>query len=271
MNDQREGARCPHHELAIGWALHSLEPAEGSLVAAHLPACPECAEAAAQTEEIGAMLGLSVPEMVPSAQLEQRVLSVTGIRSTAPTAVVTAPAAPPAQSPTPSAAPGVRWLSRLRYGELAAAAAVILVAAAAVLGARVVQLGGQLNQAQRQVTAMSEAIHSAADPAAIRVPLVTKEGRAVGMVLASPRQVAVVSTRLPSNRVADQTYVLWGLAGQKPVGLAAFDISGDTPRLHPVPSATQTGNFTAYAISLEPGRRVPAVPTDVVASGQVTS
>jgi hypothetical protein len=217
------------------------------------------------------MLGLSVPEMVPSAQLEERVLSVTGIRSMAPTAVVPAPAAPPAQSPTPSAAPGVRWLSRLRYGELAAAAAVILVAAAAVLGARVVQLGGQLNQAQRQVTAMSEAIYSAADPAAIRVPLVTKEGRAVGMVLASPHQVAVVSTRLPSNRVADQTYVLWGLAGQTPVGLAAFDISGDTPRLHPVPSATQTGKFTAYAISLEPGRRVPAVPTVVVASGQVTS
>ena len=251
--------------------MHSLEPAEESLVAAHLPACPECAEAAVQTEEIGAMLGLSVPEMVPSAQLAQRVLSVTGVRSTAPPVLSLAPAPPPAPSAVPSAAPGIRWLSRLRYGELAAAAAVILVAATAVLGARAVQLGGQLNQAQRQVTAMSEAIHSAADPAAIRVPLVTKDGQAVGMVLASPHQVAVVATRLPSNRIADQTYVLWGLAGQTPVGLAAFDISGDAPRLHPVPSATQTGNFTAYAISLEPGRRVPAVPTDVVASGQVTS
>lgn len=31
MNDQREAVRCPHRELAVGWALHSLEPAEESL------------------------------------------------------------------------------------------------------------------------------------------------------------------------------------------------------------------------------------------------
>jgi hypothetical protein len=266
MNDQREAVRCPHRELAVGWALHSLEPAEESLVAAHLPACSECAGAAGQSEEIGAMLGLSVPELVPGAGLEQRILSVTGPRKVAPLVTSAAPPSPP--SPPVQRVP---WLSRLRFGELAAVAAVLLVAASVVLGVRVVQLDGQLNQAQRQVTAMSETVQTAADPAAARVPLVTKDGQAVGMVLASRNQVAVVPTRLPSNRVADQTYVLWGLVGETPIGLAAFDVSGGVPRLHPVPSATQTGRFTAYAISLEPGRRVPAVPTDVVASGQVTS
>jgi hypothetical protein len=261
MNDQRDV--CPHRELAVGWALHSLEPAEESLVAAHLPACPECAAAAALCEEVGAMLGLSVPELIPCAGLEQRILSVTGAGTAAPLVTPPEPPAPPAQR--------IAWLPRRRFGALAAAAAVILAGAAVVLGVRVVQVGGQLNQAQRQVTAMSEAIQRAADPAAIRIPLVTKAGQAVGMVLASRNQVAVVPTRLPSNRVADQTYVLWGLTGETPIGLAAFDVSGDIPRLHPVPSATQTGKFTAYAISLEPGRRVPAVPTDVIASGQVTS
>lgn len=260
MNDQRDGACCPHRELAVGWALHSLEPAEESLVATHLPGCPECKGAAAQSEELGAMLGLSVPELIPSAGLEQRILSVTGPRKVAP---LVTPPAPPVQR--------ISWLSRRRLGELAAAAAVVLVAASVVLGVRVVQLGGQLNQAQRQVTAMSETIQTVADPAATRVPLVTKDGQAVGMVLASRNQVAVVPTRLPSNRVADQTYVLWGLAGETPIGLAAFDVPGGIPRLHPVPSATQTRLFTAYAISLEPGRRIPAVPTDVLASGQVTS
>jgi hypothetical protein len=261
MNDQREVARCPHRELAVGWALHSLEPAEESLVAAHLPTCPECADAAEQTEDLGAMLGLSVPDLAPGAELEQRILSVAGVRS--------APVATPALPPPP--VPRILWYSRRRFGELAATAAVILVASAAALGVRVVQLGGQLTQARGQVTAVSEAIQSAADPAAIRVPLVTKDGQAVGMVLASRNQVAVVPTRLPGNRVADETYVLWGLAGDTPIGLAAFDVWGGGPRLHPVPSATQTGKFTAYAISLEPGRRVPAVPTDVVASGKVTS
>ncbi|MBV8540283.1 MAG: anti-sigma factor [Pseudonocardiales bacterium] len=258
MNDQQHLADCPHRELAVGWALHALEPAEESLVAAHMPECPTCTSTAAQTEEVSATLGLSVPEAIPSAELEQRILSVTGTRWAAPV-----------MPPTPST-PLARHITKpswLRTGELAAA--VILVVAALVLGVRVVQLNGQLNQAQHQVTDMTEAIQSAEDPAAVRVPLFAKDGRAVvGMVLASRNRVAVVATRLPSNRAEDQTYVLWGLTGGVPVALAAFDVASQAPRLHAVPAATGTGRFTGYAVSLEPGRRTPAVPTDVVATSR---
>jgi hypothetical protein len=260
MNDQRQLTNCPHGELAVGWALRCLEPAEESLVAAHLPNCAACRDVVAQTEEVGAVLGLSLPELIPSAELEQRILSVTASPSTAPV-VPLAPSAPSRNSVS----------ARRPYRELAATAAVILVAVAVALGVRVVQLGGQLGEAQRQATAAAEAIRSAADPAAVRVPLVAKDGQAVGMVLASPGQVAVVATRLPSNQVVDQTYVLWGLAGNKPIALAAFDVSGEAPGLHVIPSATQTGTFIGYAISLEPGRRAPAVPTDIVATGKVSS
>jgi RES domain-containing protein len=262
MNDQRQVEGCPHRELVVGWVLHSLEPAEESLVAAHLPDCPVCRSVAAETEEIGAMLGLSVPELVPNAGLEQRILSVTGPRWTAPVASLES-SAPPVR--------GTPLLARHRFGELAAAAAVILVAGAVALGVRVVQLNDQLNEAQRQVKVSSEAIRSAADPAAVRVPLIATDGQPVGMVLASRSQVVVVPTRLPSNQVADQTYVLWGLAGNTPIALAAFDVSGDAPALHVIPSATQMGTFTGYAISLEPGRRAPKVPTDIVATGKVSS
>ncbi|MGH3773700.1 MAG: anti-sigma factor domain-containing protein [Pseudonocardiaceae bacterium] len=258
MNDQQRLADCPHRELAVGWALHALEPAEESLVAAHMPECPTCTSTVAQTEKVSATLGLSVPEAIPSAELEQRVLSVTGARWAAPVV----PLAPP----TPPARP-ITTPSWLRTGELAAA--VILVAAALVLGVRVVQLGGELNQAQHQVTDMTEAIQSAEDPAAVRVPLFTKDGGAVvGMVLASPNRVSVVATRLPSNRLEDQTYVLWGLTGGAPVALAAFDVALQAPRLHAVPAATGTDKFTGYAVSLEPGRRTPAAPTDVVATSR---
>ena len=266
MNDQRQAADCPHRELAVGWALHALEPAEESLVATHLPDCPLCTGTAAQTEDIGATLGLSVPEAIPSAELEQRILSVTSDRW--------APQAAPEPAPvTPLTRPGGRTIkpSMLRAGGLAAAAAVILVAAATVLGVRVVQLNGELDQAQRQVSAMSDAMQNAADPAAIRIPLVTKGGQAVGMVLASQNHVAVLPTQLASNRLADQTYVLWGLAGESPVALTAFDVSGDAPGLHIAHPIVERGTFTAYAVSLEPGRRAPAVPTDVVASGKVPS
>ncbi|MGH3671754.1 MAG: anti-sigma factor domain-containing protein [Pseudonocardiaceae bacterium] len=266
MNDQRQSADCPHRELAVGWALHALEPAEESLVASHLPDCPLCKGTAAQTEDIGATLGLSVPEVIPSARLEQRILSVTGDRWVPPVVPEPAPV-------TPLTRPERRTIksSVLRSGGLAAAAAVILVAAAAVLGVRVVQLNGELDQAQSQVSAMSGAMQNAADPATTRVPLVTKGGQAVGMVLASQNHVAVLPTRLASNRVTDQTYVLWGLAGGSPIALTAFDVSGDAPGLHIAQPTVAQGTFTGYAVSLEPGRHVPAVPTDVVASGQVPS
>lgn len=266
MNDQCQGADCPHRELAVGWALHALEPAEESLVATHLPSCPRCKGTAAQTEDIGATLGLSVPEAIPSAGLEQRILSVTADKWTPPDAPEPAPVTPLTRPEGRTIKPSV-----LRTGGLAAAAAVILVAAAAVLGVRVTQLNGELDQAQRQVSAMSDAMQNAADPATIRIPLVTKGGQAVGMVLASQNHVAVLPTRLTSNSIADQTYVLWGLAGGSPVALTAFDVSGDAPGLHIAYPTVAQGTFTSYAVSLEPGRRAPAVPTDVVASGQVPS
>jgi anti-sigma factor RsiW len=260
MNDQLRPTACPHRELAVGWALHTLEPAEESLVAAHMPECPTCTRTAAETEQVGATLGLSIQEAIPSAALEQRILSVTGAKGAAPV--------------TPSTSPARHLTTplRLRTRELAVAAAAILAAAAVVLGVRVVQLNGQLSQEHRQVTAMSEAIQSAANPAAVRVPLVTKSGSAVvGMVLASPGRVVVVSTHLPSNRVADQTYVLWGLTSGAPIPLTAFDVASQAPQLHAVPTATGTGKFTGYAVSLEPGRHAPVAPTDVVASGLVRS
>ena len=85
MNDQQHRVvDCPHRELAVGWALHALEPAGDCLVTAHLPKCPRCTSTATQTEEVGATLGLSVPQAIPSPELKQRVLSVTDVKRAAP-------------------------------------------------------------------------------------------------------------------------------------------------------------------------------------------
>ncbi|MGH3793292.1 MAG: anti-sigma factor domain-containing protein [Pseudonocardiaceae bacterium] len=258
MNVQDHVSGCPHRELAVGWALHTLEPAEESLVALHLADCSECTCTVAETEQIGAALGLSMSEVaIPSAGLEQRVLAVTNVGAGAPVI-------PLVQPPR-----GTGNVLRLRYRALAAAAGVMLVAASMVLGIRVMQLGDQRDQAVQQVTAMAEAMRRAADPASVRVPLVTSDGRSVGMVLAKPNDVAVVATGLPSNRVTDQTYVLWGLGGGAPTPLRGFDVVSHGPVLHPVGSVLDAGEFTGYAISLEPGRHLPAAPTDVVASGKV--
>ncbi|MGH4023244.1 MAG: hypothetical protein ACRDRV_01525 [Pseudonocardiaceae bacterium] len=84
MIDQLRTSSCPHGELATGWALHTLEPAEESMVAAHLADCEECTRTAADTEHVGATLGLSLPELTPSPALEQRILAITSTVQNSP-------------------------------------------------------------------------------------------------------------------------------------------------------------------------------------------
>ncbi len=112
MNDQQNRVGgCPYRELAVGWALHALEPAEEILVTGHLADCPTCASIAAGTEEVGAMLALSVPQTIPSVGLEQRILSATGSSRAAPVVSVALPMQPARSITEPSEVNFRGWLS----------------------------------------------------------------------------------------------------------------------------------------------------------------
>ncbi|MGH4027220.1 MAG: hypothetical protein ACRDRV_21835 [Pseudonocardiaceae bacterium] len=102
MTAQPQAPHCPHSELAVGWALHVLEPAEEVLVADHLPECDECTRTVAETELVGATLGLAVPQENPSAELEQRILALTSSPQVPPE-----PSPKPAPPPTPQPAPDI--------------------------------------------------------------------------------------------------------------------------------------------------------------------
>jgi hypothetical protein len=102
---------CPYRELAVGWALHALEPAEESLVTGHLADCPTCGSIAAETEEVGAMLALSVPQTVPSAGLEQRILGATAASRAAPVVPLALPMQPGRPITEPSEVDFRGWLS----------------------------------------------------------------------------------------------------------------------------------------------------------------
>lgn len=104
MIDQHRAPECEHGELAVGWALHALEPAEEMLVAEHLPECAECTRTVAEAEMVGATMALSVPELAPSAALEQRVLAITSTPQVARVSPAE-PAPPPPASPHPAAQP----------------------------------------------------------------------------------------------------------------------------------------------------------------------
>lgn len=247
---------CPHRELAVGWALHALEPAEEALFAAHLPTCVECGRTVRATEEVGVALAVVVPDVRPDDELGRRVLAGAGSNEAAPVVSLHEH----------------RERRRRPAGRVfAAAAAVVLVAGSAVLGVRVVQLDGQRDQAAQRAAQLQQVIGQAADPDLSRVPLVTPDGQPMGVVLAGDGAVTVVPTAMAENSLADQVYVLWGLGRGEPVPVQSFDVSPDVALAHTVGSSAGAEAFTGYAVSLEPGRTPPASPSEVLASGQVDS
>jgi hypothetical protein len=92
----------------------------------------------------------------------------------------------------------------------------------------------------------------------------------VATVVARAEQVQVVASGLVVNDTDDEVYVVW--ACRDPTPLVTFDVVTSAMDLRTVGStATGLDDFAGYATSIEPGRQAPSSPTDIVATGQVTS
>ena len=63
----------PFDELAVGWALHALEPEDESSFAAHLSGCARCAATVAETSEVMAAMATDLPQPEPSEGLRHRI------------------------------------------------------------------------------------------------------------------------------------------------------------------------------------------------------
>lgn len=264
MNAARGDGRCPNEELAVGWALRALEPDDEHVLRGHLPGCPICQETVRSTEQVAALLGGSAPQEEPPARLRQKILDAaarTPQEAYEPlpfrlgASLSEAPGRPAeiVQPPRP----------RNRVMQLAAAGVVVVLAAAVgVLGWQVNRLDGQ-QQTQAQVLSVL------GDPATHRTVLRGSDGQEAAVLLSSPASAVVVPLGLRPNDAADQIYVVWGLSTGTPIPLSSFDVSSGSAQLVSWNSAA--AQHQKFAISLEPGRALPAKPTDVVASGEVTS
>jgi hypothetical protein len=266
---------CTRTEEAVGWALHALEPDEEMAVELHVPTCPDCRAAVSDTEAVMARLATAVEQVDPPARLRASILE-----AAAATPQVPAPRREPTSAPNPrraTTAPpsgsdpagpsrgGGRRLSPRRL--VAASVAVVAVVAIGGLGARTLQLQQQLESANAQTASTTGLVQQLARPGVAHALLAEPNGTAVAAVVLNGGQRDVYTIALASN-ADDHTYVLWGLKDMSsaPQPLGAFDVAPRDPGLRTVGSPGQD-SFAAYAISLEPGRTPPAVPTDVVASG----
>ncbi|MGY1603782.1 anti-sigma factor [Geodermatophilus sp. SYSU D00815] len=287
----RAGDHAPFDELAVGWALHALEPEDEAAFARHLPDCARCARTVAETSDVMAALATDLPPAEPSPRLRERLHAA--VRDTEqippldddraadddPVPLREAVPAPPPPGPAGgfplyehdrAAGPAVGrppW-RRLLPSVLVAAAVVALLA----LGTWAVVLGDARNRAETAVAEQSEVVRSLLRPGQATIaPLADEGGHSVATVVARDGQLQVVTQGLTANDAAAEVYVVWGTGDGDPVPLGTFDVVRPHMDLRTVGSdRIGLDDYAGYAISIEPGRQAPTSPSEVVAKGQVT-
>jgi anti-sigma-K factor RskA len=299
----RGDAHQPFDELAVGWALHALEPEDEALFGAHLPTCPRCDRTVAETSEVMSAMAGDLPQAEPSDRLRDRLRAAVaeteqlpppaGVqpRAAVPAAVPTAVPVPAGGAdtsggrrrtdrpgatasgylpPPPGSAPGVRsvWRRVLPNALVAAAVAAVLA-----LGTWNVALSSARDDAQAVAADQQQVVQALLQPGRTTVaPVDGDDDQPVATVVARDDRVEVVTHGLQVNDSGRTVYVLWGMADGSPVGLGRFDVVSPRIDVQTVGSASAgLDDYAEYAISIEPGRQMPSTPTVVVATGQVTS
>ena len=277
--DDRRDVHDPFDELAVGWALHALEPEDEAVFAAHLPGCERCATTVAETSEVMAAMATDLPQAEPSAALRDRIRAAVEQTEQLPAPIpepatpiepATAPVRPVravAPEPRPAGGSPSRWRRALPLGLVAAAVAAILG-----LGLWNVVLTSDRQQLQETVAEQNEVMNGLLTPGRATIAPLEDDGKAVATVVARGDEVDVITHGLSVNDRRSTTYVLWNMSGNAAQSLGTFDVTSPKLDMKIVGSGlTGVDQFDTYGISLEPGRKAPSLPTEVVATGQVTS
>jgi Anti-sigma-K factor rskA len=294
--DPRRGEHEGFDELAVGWALHALEPEDEELFAAHLPTCPRCRRTVSETADVMGALACDLPPVEPPERLRERLRAAVEETEQLPRLArederpPPVPAAlpdrpvpdrpvpvhrfkPPAsgahRAPFPVGAvdPRSSWRRVLPNALVAAAVAAILA-----LGTWNVVLSAARDEAQAAAAEQAELVDALLTPGQATIAPLTADGATLATVVAREGQVQVVSQGLTPNDVRAQTYVVWGIGAGAAAPLGTFDVTSPQPALRTLGSGVSgLDAFTGYAVSLEPGRSAPPEPGEVVASGEVPS
>jgi hypothetical protein len=257
---------CPLGEEAVAFAIHALEPDEELAMRAHIERCGSCFETVRETELVAAAMAGSVEQVDPPRRLRTNILAM---------AAETPQARPaPGSGSADPVQPHPRFAARRRPNLTRARVLLAVAAAAAVvgvggLGAYTVQVQQERDALAAQAQALAGIVTRLDAPGSAHATLSTDSGQPVAAVLVTTAGRTVVTAGLSPNDTGDTTYVVWGIGEGDPRPLAAFDVTAAGPGVHELGGAGGEPPFAAYAVSLEPGRTMPAAPTIVVASGPV--
>lgn len=283
MTDQVPDHDGQFEELAAGYALDALEPADEQAFLRHASDCPDCTRMLASYREVAAAIASLVPPAAePSPQLADRIMAtvLADLGPDRPPAPPTPPdpsaqadsgavpagqpEAPPEAPAEPDTSSGVVPLKpRRRWLRPAAAAAAVAVIVGGIWGGLAATGGSSaptLASCQRSSGCYQTALSS---------PTTHKQ---TAKVLVQGKNAWMVPTGIKPDNTAGQIYVLWQIVGKRLLPLGGFDVhpgsAGTSIKVGSLPAPYH--GTTDFAISLEPGRKVPLKPTVVVALGAVS-
>ena len=268
----RDAGHSRFDELAAGYALDALEPAEEQSFLAHAEQCPYCRRQAAAFREVAGALAEVSPPAQPGDQLGGRILAAMladadqregtsdGQAGAGDTRVAKKIPGAPVVSLRDRRARGRRAGGRRKLVPVAAAAA--LVAGGGIWAGLAATAGG--SQPPLAACARSHAC------AQVQLTAI-RTGRTAATVIVRDGVAWMEPAAMPANP-ADEVYVLWQItATHTPVAVGSFDIR---PGLRgPVrigDLAVPYSGTSAFAVSLEHGRTIPASPSRPIAQGEVS-
>lgn len=300
--DQAPDHDSGFEEMAAGYALDALDPADEQAFLRHASECPDCTRTLASYREVAAAIASAVPRAAePSPRLAERIMATVlaelnpgrapatpADAGTGPIGAGTGPADPaaapgdagagtaeqaggqpdaapeaPAQQGPPAEAVPLR--PRRRWVRPAtAAAAAALIAGGGIWAGLAASSGGS----SPPTVATCQPQHGCFETSLSSLTT----HRPTAKVLVQGRTVWMVPTSMKANNTADQIYVLWQIAGKHLHALGGFDVhpGGAGTEIKIGQLAAPYHGTTEFAVSLEPGRTVPVSPTKVVSAGAVS-
>lgn len=284
----------PHlefEELAVGYALHSLEPQDEVRFTEHLASCATCEQSLREHADTLAQLAHAAPSVEPPASILEGIragvaadrrddLKVEKAPDTPVTPSSAVPEVPPlaASAPGPSSEPDDLERVRRRRNPVSVRRSHLLVSAAAV-AALLLGLGGWNAALQRDrddqeaLTGRLAATVQALERDSTRtVPMTAPNGEVLAVAVVQGDQMSLVVDGLAPNDRDDSTYVLWGQSRFGDVrAVSTFDVPHEgLDVLHGMVLEQGVGEVTTLMVTREQGRTAPAMTTQpVLISGSV--
>lgn len=248
-------------ELAAGYAVNALEPEDEHAFAEHLRGCDVCKATLAEMQQVAGDLAYAAEPDEPPPDLRRRILDAAAAerrpRAPGSVPVVTSPAQQRADR---------TWWPRLPAVAGVAAGLVILA-----LAGWNVTLRGDNDARQAALDRRTAALRCLAAADTPKFDLSGNTGQHAKTCLAGG-SAYVVADNIDPNDTARNVYVLWWMdAGSVPHAVERFDVESDGTAVFELPLNVTPTDVHAMAISLEPGRALPATPTRPIAAGDATS